>query len=92
VRLRFIAFHFQARSANSASSAHTTPNWSSSLPGYGVPRQDRGVLEVPGLHFLGLPWLHTFVSATLEGMGLDARYLAERMGLIGAAEADPLSV
>ena len=62
------------------------------LDEYGVPRQDRGVSEVPGLHFLGLPWLHTFVSAALVGVGSDARYLAGRMGLIAAAEADPLSV
>jgi putative flavoprotein involved in K+ transport len=61
------------------------------LDEFGVPRQDRGVSEVPGLHFLGLPWLHTFVSAALVGVGADARYLAERMGLIAATEVDPVS-
>ena len=61
------------------------------LDEYGVPRQDRGVSEVPGLHFLGLPWLHTFISATLVGVGSDARYLAERMGLIDAAGVEPVT-
>ena len=61
------------------------------LDEYGVPRQDRGVSEVPGLYFLGLPWLHTFVSATLVGVGSDARHLAERMGLTEGAEVDRVS-
>ncbi len=60
------------------------------LDEYGVPRQHRGVSEVPGLYFLGLPWLHTFLSAALVGVGSDARHLAERMGLIEAEEVDRL--
>ncbi len=44
----------------------------------GAPRHRRGVTEVPGLTFLGLPWQHDQVSATLMGIGRDAEYLAER--------------
>jgi putative flavoprotein involved in K+ transport len=47
----------------------------------GFPRHRRGVSEVPGLYFLGLLWQHTQASATLFGVGLDARHLAAQMGL-----------
>ena len=36
----------------------------------------RGVTEVPGLYFLGLPWQHTRGSALLGFVGDDAIYLA----------------
>lgn len=46
----------------------------------GEPRHHRGVVEsVPGLYFLGLEWLFAMGSATLTGVGRDARHLAERM-------------
>jgi putative flavoprotein involved in K+ transport len=38
----------------------------------------RGVTNVPGLYFLGLPWLHKHKSAFLFGVGDDAAYLAEQ--------------
>ncbi len=47
----------------------------------GIPRQHRGVSEIPGLYFIGLPWQHTQASATLFGPTIDTPYLAERMGL-----------
>jgi len=47
----------------------------------GFPRHVRGVTDVPGLYFLGLLWKHTQASATLFGVGLDARHLAGSMGL-----------
>ncbi len=47
----------------------------------GFPAQRRGVADVAGLFFLGLLWQHTQASATLFGVGLDARYLAAQMGL-----------
>src|SRR5207245_4100129 len=53
----------------------------------GFPRQRRGVSDVPGLYFLGLLWQHTQASATLFGVSLDARHLAEHMGLPMRAEA-----
>ena len=45
----------------------------------GVPVQVRGVSPVPGLFFLGLPWLRDQGSATLFGIGRDAADLFERM-------------
>jgi len=45
----------------------------------GAPRHARGVSEVPGLFFLGLPWQRDQGSATLFGVGRDGAWLAERM-------------
>jgi putative flavoprotein involved in K+ transport len=45
---------------------------------HGAPRHVRGVTEVPGLSFLGLPWLRDQGSATLFGVGRDGAYLAEQ--------------
>ena len=45
----------------------------------GVPLQERGVSPVPGLYFLGLPWLRDQGSATLFGVGRDGADLFERM-------------
>lgn len=47
----------------------------------GLPIQDRGVSEIPGLFFIGSLWLHDQASATLVGLPRDARVLAQRMGL-----------
>jgi putative flavoprotein involved in K+ transport len=44
----------------------------------GVPRQMRGVSEVPGLTFLGLLWQHNQASANFVGVAADADYLASR--------------
>lgn len=43
----------------------------------GRPRHDRGVSEVPGLYFLGLPWLSKRGSSFIWGCWTDARHLAE---------------
>jgi putative flavoprotein involved in K+ transport len=40
------------------------------------PRAERGVTEVPGLGFVGLPWLHTRKSPLLLGVGGDAAHVA----------------
>jgi putative flavoprotein involved in K+ transport len=62
----------------------------------GEPRHRRGVVEsVPGLYFLGLEFLYALGSATLTGVGRDARYLARRMGeppLRAHPETEPGSV
>ena len=47
--------------------------------GSGYPSHQRGVTTVPGLYFLGLPWLHTWGSGRLSGVGRDAEYLADRI-------------
>ena len=58
----------------------------------GVPRNDRGASEVPGLFFIGMLWQHNLLSASLLGVGPDSRYLAGRMGLITADEAERVPV
>lgn len=44
--------------------------------GRGHPKYQRGVSPVPGLYFLGLPWLHTWGSGRFLGIADDARHLA----------------
>jgi putative flavoprotein involved in K+ transport len=54
--------------------------------GRGHPRFERGVSPVPGLYFLGLPWLNTWGSGRFLAVGDDAGHLAEVIGQrIGAA-------
>jgi putative flavoprotein involved in K+ transport len=50
-----------------------------------VPVHDRGIAEVPGVYFLGLPWLHKLKSSFLWGVGEDAEYLARHI----AGDAGP---
>ena len=47
----------------------------------------RGVTEIPGLYFLGLPWQHTRGSALLGWVKDDAEYIAEQIS-DGAAPTD----
>ncbi|MEM9769920.1 MAG: MSMEG_0569 family flavin-dependent oxidoreductase [Cyanobacteria bacterium P01_D01_bin.71] len=47
--------------------------------GDGYPGHDRGVTPIPGLYFLGLPWLYTWGSGRFSGIARDARYLADRI-------------
>jgi putative flavoprotein involved in K+ transport len=47
--------------------------------GTGHPTHSRGVTAVPGLYFLGLPWLHTWGSGRFHGIARDAEYLAGRI-------------
>jgi putative flavoprotein involved in K+ transport len=42
-------------------------------------RHRRGVTDVPGLYFLGLPWQHTRGSALLGWVKDDAGFIAERI-------------
>lgn len=43
----------------------------------GRPVHVRGVSPVPGIYFLGLPWLHTRKSGIIHGIDEDARWIAE---------------
>ncbi|HEY9827754.1 MAG TPA: MSMEG_0569 family flavin-dependent oxidoreductase [Stenomitos sp.] len=45
--------------------------------GNGYPGHVRGVTDVRGLYFLGLPWLHTWGSGRFSGIARDATYLAD---------------
>jgi putative flavoprotein involved in K+ transport len=40
------------------------------------PVQLAGVTHCPGLYFVGLPWLRTFASGFLWGIGDDAAWIA----------------
>ncbi|WP_452228419.1 MULTISPECIES: flavin-containing monooxygenase [unclassified Lacinutrix] len=41
------------------------------------PKNFRGVSNIDGLYFIGLPWMYTRGSATLGGVSKDASYLAD---------------
>jgi putative flavoprotein involved in K+ transport len=47
--------------------------------GQGYPGHRRGVTTVPGLYFIGLPWLYTWGSARFSGIARDAEYLADQI-------------
>ena len=53
----------------------------------GSPRHERGISEVPGLHFLGLPGLSRRASAFIWGVWHDAAYIADH---IAARETAPV--
>jgi putative flavoprotein involved in K+ transport len=47
--------------------------------GRGQPAHTRGITQVEGVYFLGLPWLHTWGSGRFSGVARDALYLAEKI-------------
>jgi putative flavoprotein involved in K+ transport len=47
--------------------------------GSGAPTHRRGVTAVPGLYFLGLPWLHTWGSGRFAAIARDAAHLADHI-------------
>lgn len=47
----------------------------------GRPKHERGISIVPGLYFLGLPWLSNRSSSFIWGVWNDAKYLAERIAV-----------
>jgi putative flavoprotein involved in K+ transport len=51
----------------------------------GRPLHQRGVSEVPGLYFLGLPWLARRDSAFIWGVWRDAEYLADNIAARGGS-------
>jgi putative flavoprotein involved in K+ transport len=52
----------------------------------GQVKHKRGVTELPGLYFLGLPWQHTRGSALLGWVKDDAEFIAQRIS--GFARSD----
>ncbi|WOP19407.1 MSMEG_0569 family flavin-dependent oxidoreductase [Raineyella sp. LH-20] len=44
--------------------------------GGGHPMQNRGITAVPGLSFIGLPWMHTWGSGRFLGLEQDAAHVA----------------
>jgi len=57
------------------------------LDANGVPRHEHGVAPVPGIYFLGLPWLSRMNSSFLSGVGEDAARIAEHIHQRSAAAA-----
>ncbi|HXV91687.1 MAG TPA: NAD(P)-binding domain-containing protein [Pseudonocardia sp.] len=53
----------------------------------GVPVQRRGVTAAPGLFFLGLWFMWRRDSSSIDGVGADAEYLAERIAARAAPSA-----
>ena len=47
--------------------------------GTGHPTHTRGITAVPGLYFLGLPWLHTWGSGRFHGIARDAEHVVSRI-------------
>jgi putative flavoprotein involved in K+ transport len=47
--------------------------------GKGYPGHRRGVTNVEGLYFLGLPWLYTWGSGRFSGVARDAAHIADRI-------------
>lgn len=45
----------------------------------GHPEHERGISAVPGMGFLGLPWLHTWGSGRFASVGRDAQHLASAL-------------
>jgi putative flavoprotein involved in K+ transport len=53
--------------------------------GEGVPQHVRGVTQVPGVYFVGLPWLHTWGSGRFASVARDAEHLAGHLRAHAAA-------
>jgi putative flavoprotein involved in K+ transport len=47
----------------------------------GKPRHSRGISDVPGLYFVGLPWLSRRGSSFIWGVWHDARFIADQIGI-----------
>jgi putative flavoprotein involved in K+ transport len=56
--------------------------------GRGYPSHTRGVTGLPGLYFVGLPWLHTWGSGRFSGIARDAQFIVDA---ICAARAEHVS-
>ena len=50
--------------------------------GRGEPKHVRGVTDVEGLFFLGLPWLYTWGSGRFSGVARDAEHLVVKIGAL----------
>jgi putative flavoprotein involved in K+ transport len=62
------------------------------LDGRGFPLHERGVTEIAGLYFLGLPWLYTWGSGRFSGVGRDAAHVVEHMTLQASEPTEALRV
>jgi putative flavoprotein involved in K+ transport len=60
----------------------------SAFDGGGRPMQTRGITAVPGLSFIGLPWMHTWGSGRFLGIDADAAHVAKTIVARSAVAAD----
>jgi putative flavoprotein involved in K+ transport len=51
--------------------------------GSGYPRHDRGITNIAGCYFIGLPWQYTWGSGRFSGVARDANYIAEHIAIKG---------
>jgi putative flavoprotein involved in K+ transport len=60
---------------------HPDFNWLDApvFNGRGYPAHRRGVTPVPGLYFVGLPWLYTWGSGRFSGVARDAAHIVDRI-------------
>jgi len=58
--------------------------------GRGHPVHERGITQVPGLYFVGLPWLHTWGSGRFSGVARDAAFIVEHIAGRERAGAVPV--
>ena len=45
----------------------------------GIPEHQRGITQIPGLAFVGLPWQHTWGSGRFASVGDDAEFIVEQL-------------
>jgi putative flavoprotein involved in K+ transport len=55
--------------------------------GRGHPVHERGVTRVPGLYFIGLPWLHTWGSGRFSGVARDAAFVVRHVAQLRSTRA-----
>lgn len=55
--------------------------------GRGHPVHERGVTRVPGLYFIGLPWLHTWGSGRFSGVARDAAFVVQHVTQLRSTRA-----
>lgn len=63
----------------------------SAFDGAGRPMHTRGISEVNGLSFIGLPWMHTWGSGRFLGMERDAAHLVDAIAADLSGLARPAS-
>ena len=60
--------------------------------GAGRPAHRRGVTEVEGVSFIGLPWLHTWGSGRFGAVGRDAEHIVSKIADRLARKQPPLGI
>ncbi|NKJ49243.1 FAD-dependent oxidoreductase [Burkholderia sp. SG-MS1] len=56
--------------------------------GRGYPAHSRGITALPGLYFVGLPWLYTWGSGRFSGIARDSQYIVDAICTARALSTD----